>query len=104
MHHPYTQALLGSIPLLTQDRDQRLFSIPGIPPDLTVPAAGLPFRPPLQPGHRPVPDRRAAPRARRGGPLLRLLAPGGRASGPARGRRRAGSRGRDARARRCPGG
>jgi len=43
MHHPYTQALLGSIPLLTQDRDQRLFSIPGIPPDLTSPPPGCRF-------------------------------------------------------------
>ena len=43
MHHPYTQALLGSIPLLTQDRDQRLFSIPGIPPDLTSPPSGCRF-------------------------------------------------------------
>ncbi len=45
MHHPYTQALLGSIPLLTQDRDQRLFSIPGIPPDLTSPPPGCRFAP-----------------------------------------------------------
>ncbi|MGP8208184.1 MAG: dipeptide ABC transporter ATP-binding protein [Acidimicrobiales bacterium] len=45
MHHPYTQALLGSIPLLTQDRDQRLFSIPGIPPDLTAPPPGCRFAP-----------------------------------------------------------
>jgi oligopeptide/dipeptide ABC transporter ATP-binding protein len=45
MAHPYTQALLGSIPLLTQDRDQRLFSIPGIPPDLTAPPPGCRFAP-----------------------------------------------------------
>ncbi|HUB70775.1 MAG TPA: dipeptide ABC transporter ATP-binding protein [Acidimicrobiales bacterium] len=43
MHHPYTQALLGSIPLLTQDRHQRLYSIPGLPPDLTAPPAGCRF-------------------------------------------------------------
>lgn len=43
MHHPYSQALLESIPLLTHDRSQRLFSIPGIPPDLTDPPSGCPF-------------------------------------------------------------
>ncbi|MGO9198102.1 MAG: dipeptide ABC transporter ATP-binding protein [Acidimicrobiales bacterium] len=45
MHHPYTQALLGSIPRLTQDRALRLFSIPGIPPDLTEPPPGCRFAP-----------------------------------------------------------
>jgi peptide/nickel transport system ATP-binding protein len=43
MHHPYSQALLESIPLLTQDRAERLFSIPGIPPDLTDPPVGCSF-------------------------------------------------------------
>ena len=45
MHHPYTQALLGSIPLLTQDRNERLYSIPGVPPDLTDPPKGCRFAP-----------------------------------------------------------
>jgi oligopeptide/dipeptide ABC transporter ATP-binding protein len=45
MHHPYTQALLGSIPKLTQDPDIELFSIPGIPPDLTAPPPGCRFAP-----------------------------------------------------------
>jgi oligopeptide/dipeptide ABC transporter ATP-binding protein len=45
MHHPYTQALLGSIPLLTQVRSERLFSIPGLPPDLTEPPPGCRFAP-----------------------------------------------------------
>lgn len=45
MHHPYTQGLLGSIPLLTQDRTERLFSIPGIPPDLTDLPEGCRFAP-----------------------------------------------------------
>src|SRR5579875_3230896 len=35
MHHPYTQALLASIPRLAQDNTQRLASIPGLPPDLS---------------------------------------------------------------------
>ena len=43
MHHPYTQALLGSIPRLTQDPAVELFSIPGLPPDLTDPPAGCRF-------------------------------------------------------------
>jgi peptide/nickel transport system ATP-binding protein len=45
MHHPYTQALLGAIPLLTQARDRPLFSIPGLPPDLTAPPSGCRFAP-----------------------------------------------------------
>lgn len=43
MHHPYSQALLESIPLLTQNQAERLFSIPGIPPDLTDPPKGCTF-------------------------------------------------------------
>jgi peptide/nickel transport system ATP-binding protein len=43
MHHPYTQALLGAIPLLTQSREEPLFSIPGLPPDLTAPPPGCRF-------------------------------------------------------------
>jgi oligopeptide/dipeptide ABC transporter ATP-binding protein len=35
MRHPYTQALLGSIPRLSQDGTQRLLNIPGLPPDLS---------------------------------------------------------------------
>src|SRR5581483_9634058 len=42
---PYTQALLGSIPRLTQDNRKALVSIPGLPPDLTNPPAGCRFAP-----------------------------------------------------------
>jgi peptide/nickel transport system ATP-binding protein len=45
MRHPYTQALLGSIPRLTQDNRQALVSIPGLPPDLTHPPPGCRFAP-----------------------------------------------------------
>jgi peptide/nickel transport system ATP-binding protein len=45
MRHPYTQSLLGSIPKLTQDPDIELFSIPGLPPDLTEPPPGCRFSP-----------------------------------------------------------
>ena len=34
MHHPYTQALLASIPQLDQDANKALHAIPGLPPDL----------------------------------------------------------------------
>jgi len=43
MRHPYTQALLGSIPRLEQDNTKRLLSIPGLPPDLTNPPPGCRF-------------------------------------------------------------
>ena len=43
MHHPYTQALLASIPRLDQDQARRLANIPGIPPDLSGPPAGCRF-------------------------------------------------------------
>ena len=45
MHHPYTQALLASIPRLSQDASQRLLNIPGLPPDLSSPPAGCRFAP-----------------------------------------------------------
>jgi peptide/nickel transport system ATP-binding protein len=43
MRHPYTQALLESIPGLQADRSRALYSIPGIPPDLTRPPGGCRF-------------------------------------------------------------
>jgi oligopeptide/dipeptide ABC transporter ATP-binding protein len=43
MRHPYTQALLASIPRLAQDRSLRLLNIPGLPPDLSHPPAGCRF-------------------------------------------------------------
>ncbi|HWF51803.1 MAG TPA: ABC transporter ATP-binding protein [Solirubrobacteraceae bacterium] len=45
MRHPYTQALLGSIPRLEQDNTKALVTIPGIPPDLTDPPPGCRFAP-----------------------------------------------------------
>jgi oligopeptide/dipeptide ABC transporter ATP-binding protein len=45
MRHPYSQALLASIPRLEQDNRQRLYSIPGLPPDLTNPPVGCRFAP-----------------------------------------------------------
>jgi len=43
MRHPYTQALLGSIPRLEQDARLPLLSIPGMPPDLTELPSGCRF-------------------------------------------------------------
>ncbi len=43
MRHPYTQALLGSIPRLESDASKPLLSIPGLPPDLTNPPTGCRF-------------------------------------------------------------
>ncbi len=45
MHHPYTQALLASIPQLKQDAKKALHAIPGLPPDLTHPPQGCRFAP-----------------------------------------------------------
>ncbi|MBI5595024.1 MAG: ABC transporter ATP-binding protein [Elusimicrobia bacterium] len=42
--HPYTRALLGSVPSIYLRKD-RLASIPGQPPDLAVPFKGCPFAP-----------------------------------------------------------
>ena len=43
MRHPYARALLASIPRLEQDNQQRLHSIPGLPPDLANPPSGCRF-------------------------------------------------------------
>jgi len=43
MRHPYSEALFESIPRLDQDRSQRLYSIPGLPPDLSQPLSGCRF-------------------------------------------------------------
>ncbi len=41
--HPYTWGLLRSIPRLDQDKEVKLASIDGTPPDLFKPPAGCPF-------------------------------------------------------------
>jgi oligopeptide/dipeptide ABC transporter ATP-binding protein len=45
MRHPYTRALLASIPQLNSSSTQRLFSISGLPPDLARPPVGCRFAP-----------------------------------------------------------
>ena len=48
IHHPYSQALLASVPKIDQDRNVRLLSIPGLPPDLSQPITGCRFAPRCQ--------------------------------------------------------
>ena len=48
VHHPYTEALLASIPQLDQDKTQRLYAIPGLPPDLSRPLRACRFAPRCQ--------------------------------------------------------
>jgi peptide/nickel transport system ATP-binding protein len=43
MRHPYSEALLASVPKLDQDASIRLVSIPGLPPDLSDPIAHCRF-------------------------------------------------------------
>jgi peptide/nickel transport system ATP-binding protein len=41
--HPYTEALFGALPEKAADGTERLYSIPGMPPDLTNPPGGCRF-------------------------------------------------------------
>jgi len=43
--HPYTKALLGSVPRLDEVRKERLTTIEGLPPDLLALPPGCPFYP-----------------------------------------------------------
>jgi peptide/nickel transport system ATP-binding protein len=45
MRHPYTEALLASIPKIDQDARHPLYSIPGVPPELTGTLEGCRFAP-----------------------------------------------------------
>jgi peptide/nickel transport system ATP-binding protein len=48
MRHPYSEALLSSVPKLDQSPDERLVSIPGLPPDLSRPITNCRFAPRCQ--------------------------------------------------------
>jgi oligopeptide/dipeptide ABC transporter ATP-binding protein len=48
IRHPYTEALLASVPKLDQDRDERLRSIAGLPPDLSQTITNCRFAPRCQ--------------------------------------------------------
>jgi oligopeptide/dipeptide ABC transporter ATP-binding protein len=43
--HPYSEALLASVPKIDQDRDEMLLTIPGLPPDLSEPITNCRFAP-----------------------------------------------------------
>ena len=45
MRHPYSEALLASIPRLDQDRSELLYTIPGLAPQLTAHLPGCSFAP-----------------------------------------------------------
>jgi peptide/nickel transport system ATP-binding protein len=45
MHHRYTEALVDAIPRLDQENSKELYSIPGLPPDLTRPPKACRFAP-----------------------------------------------------------
>jgi peptide/nickel transport system ATP-binding protein len=45
MRHPYTEALLASVPKLDQRASDRLLSIPGLPPDLSLEHRNCRFHP-----------------------------------------------------------
>ncbi len=48
MRHPYSEALLSSVPKIDQDPNERLLSILGLPPDLSLPHANCRFSPRCQ--------------------------------------------------------
>jgi oligopeptide transport system ATP-binding protein len=43
--HPYTIGLLNSIPMINQDKKEKLLAIPGSPPDMLNPPEACPFAP-----------------------------------------------------------
>ena len=43
--HPYTEGLLGSLPMPGAERPEKLVTIPGLPPDPVAMPAGCPFAP-----------------------------------------------------------
>jgi oligopeptide transport system ATP-binding protein len=63
--HPYTRALLRAIPS-TQPKGADLYTIPGLPPDLSQPLPGCPFAPRCE---------FAVERCRREEPSLQEVAP-----------------------------
>jgi oligopeptide/dipeptide ABC transporter ATP-binding protein len=44
-HHPYTEGLLGSLPMPGAERPEKLVTIPGMPPDPVAMPEGCPFAP-----------------------------------------------------------
>ena len=93
MHHPYTQALLASIPRLTQESAEALHAIPGLPPDLAHLPQGCRFAARCtRATDKCREDGAVAERQDRRPPVL-LLAPGGRPARAEGGRPRRPGRG-----------
>ena len=63
MRHPYTEALFRSIPRLDHDRPQALYSIPGVPPDLSAGLVACRFAPRCRYATDALPGRGAAARS-----------------------------------------
>ena len=64
VRHPYTEALLASIPQLDQDKSHELYSIPGLPPDLRRLPVACRFAPRCAFASDRCRNRRSAPRRR----------------------------------------
>ena len=86
MRHPYTRALLASIPRLTSRPQAAAAQHPRAAAGSGAPTARLPVRAAVRPGHRQVPQRGAAAGRRDPGAPVLLLA-SGRWRRPARPRR-----------------
>ena len=71
--HPYTRALLETLPSLDETRAERLQSIPGQPPALTAAADRLPVPGAVPARIRALPSREPAAALDRRGALVRLL-------------------------------
>jgi oligopeptide transport system ATP-binding protein len=75
--HPYTQGLLASLPQFQDDRDRRLATIAGQPPDLAHLPPGCPFTPRC-PRRMPIcPTREPAPTEPEPGQVTRCYLYGG---------------------------
>ena len=79
MRHPYTQALLGSIPRLEPGRQPAADQHPGPAARSDQSAEGMPLRAPLQVRHRQVPRRGATAGRHRSRASVLVLASGRRA-------------------------
>jgi oligopeptide/dipeptide ABC transporter ATP-binding protein len=97
MRHPYALALLQSIPKLEQDSTQKLYTIPGLPPDLSKEITNCRFSPRCPSATERCRIAGAHPCARQPRPQLRLLQSGRKRV------RAADTRPLRSRARRCPG-
>jgi oligopeptide/dipeptide ABC transporter ATP-binding protein len=83
MRHPYSEALLDSIPKMNADASIPLYSIPGAPPDLSGEFAGCRFAPRCRNATERC-NAEEPPLVDQGGHLVACFNPVGSASAPAR--------------------